>query len=134
MIADLIGGQTQAAMPSLSTALPHVRGGRIRALAVTSAKRHPALPETPTLEELGLRGFNSVQWYGVHGPAGIPREVVRRLNDEINRQIVAQDLQEKLAHDAITVMPMSPEQFRNYVQRDAKQWVQLVQARKLVVD
>lgn len=134
MMADLIGGQTQAAMPSLSTALPHIRGGRIRALAVTSAKRHPALPDTPTLEELGLKGFNSVQWYGVHGPAGIPRDVVRRLNEEINKQLTAQELQEKLAHDAITIMPMSPEQFKDYVQRDGKQWVQLVQARKLVVD
>lgn len=134
MMADLIGRQTHAAMPSLSTALPHIRGGRIRALAVTSAKRHPALPEVPTLEELGLKGFSTVQWYGVHGPAGMPREVVRRLNEEINRQILAQDLQEKLAHDAITVMPMSPEQMRDYVQRDMRLWTQLVQTRKLVVD
>lgn len=134
MMADLVGGQTQAAMPSLSTALPHIRGGRIRALAVTSPKRHPALPDTPTLEELGLKGFNTVQWYGVHGPSGIPREVLKRLNDEINRQLTAPELQEKLAHDAITVMPMSPEQFGAYVDRDRQQWVQLVKSRNLVAD
>ncbi|HEX2544277.1 MAG TPA: tripartite tricarboxylate transporter substrate binding protein [Ramlibacter sp.] len=134
MMADLVGGQINAAMPSLSTALPHIRGGRIRALAVTSSKRHPALPDTPTLAELGLKGFETVQWYGVHGPAGMPPAVVRRLNEGINKQIAAPDLQEKLAQDAITVTPMSPEQFRAYVQRDGKQWVQLVQSRKLVVE
>jgi tripartite-type tricarboxylate transporter receptor subunit TctC len=134
MMADLLGGQTQAAFPSLSTALPHIRGGRIRALAVTSLKRHPALPEVPTLEELGLKDFSGVQWYGIHGPANMPKHIVKRLNDEINKQISAPDLHEKFSAEAINLMPMAPDQFGDYVKNDMAQWVRLVKTRKLEMD
>lgn len=134
MMADLLGGQVQAALPSLSTALPHIRSGRVRALAVTSLKRNPALPDVPTLEELGLKGFSAVQWYGVHGSAGIPRPIVQRLNEEINRQISAPELNERLSHEAINLMPMTPEQFGQYVRSDQAQWAQVVKARKLSMD
>jgi tripartite-type tricarboxylate transporter receptor subunit TctC len=134
MMTDLLGGHTQAAFPSLSTALPHIRGGRIRALAVTTLKRHPALPDVPTLEELGMKGFGGMQWYGIHGPANMPKHIVKRLNDEINKQISAPDLHEKLSHDAINVMPLAPEEFGDYVKSDMAQWVQLVKTRKLGLD
>lgn len=134
MMADLLGGQTQAALPSLSTALPHIRSNRIRALAVTSARRHPALPDVPTLEEVGLKGFNSVQWYGIHGPANMPRPLVQRINEELNRQVNAPELNEKLTHEAINLMPMTPEQFGQYVKSDMAQWVHLVKTRKLTMD
>ncbi len=134
MMADLLGGQTQAALPSLSTALLHIRSNRIRALAVTSANRHPALPEVPTLEELGVKGFNNVQWYGIHGPANMPPPLVQRLNEEINRQINAPELNEKFSHEAINVMPMTPAQFGQYVKTDMAQWVQLVKTRNLTMD
>ncbi|MDB5840824.1 MAG: tripartite tricarboxylate transporter substrate binding protein [Herminiimonas sp.] len=134
MMTDLLGGQTQAAFPSLSTALQHIRSGRIRALAVTSLQRHPALPNVPTLEELGLKGFGGVQWYGIHGPANMPRQTVKRLNDEINKQINSSELREKLSGDAINVMPMMPEQFGEYVKNDMTQWAHLVKTRKLEVD
>lgn len=134
MMADLLGGQTHTALPSLSTALPHIRSNRIRALAVTSARRHPALPDVPTLEEVGLKGFNSVQWYGIHGPANMPRPLVQRINEELNRQVNAPELNEKLSHEAINLMPMTPEQFGQYVKSDMAQWVQLVKTRKLTMD
>ena len=134
MMADLLGGQIQAGLPSLSTAMPHIRSKRIRALAVTSAKRHPALPDVPSLAELGVKGFDSVQWYGVHGPANMPPAVIQRLNEEINRQLAATDLSEKLSHEAINLMPMSPEQFGQYVKTDSAQWIQLVKTRKLTMD
>jgi tripartite-type tricarboxylate transporter receptor subunit TctC len=134
MMADLLGGQIQAGLPSLSTAMPHIRSKRIRALAVTSAKRHPALPDVPSLAELGVKGFDSVQWYGVHGPANMPPAVVQRLNEEINRQLAAPDLSEKLSHEAINLMPMNPEQFGQYVKTDSAQWIQLVKTRKLTMD
>ena len=134
MMADLLGGQTQAAFPSLSTALPHLRGNRIQALAVTSLKRHPALPDVPTLEELGFKGFSGVQWYGVHGPANMPKSIVKRLSDEINKQLNAPDLNEKLVQEAISPMSMTSEQFGEYVKRDMAQWVQLVKARKLEME
>lgn len=134
MMADLLGGQTHTALPSLSTALPHIRSNRIRALAVTSARRHPALPDVPTLEEVGLKGFNSVQWYGIHGPANMPRPLVQRINEELNRQVNAPELNEKLSHEAINLMPMTPEQFGQYVKSDMAQWVHLAKTRKLTMD
>lgn len=134
MMADLLGGQIQAALPSLSTALPHIRSNRIRALAVTSAMRHPALPDVPTLEEVGLKGFNSVQWYGIHGPANMPRPLVQRINEELNRQVNTPEVNEKLTHGAINLMPMTSEQFGQYVKSDMAQWVQLVKTRKLTMD
>lgn len=134
MMADLLGGQIQAGCPSLSTALQHIRGGRIRPLAVTSARRHPLLPDVPTLTEAGLSGFGTVQWYGFHGPANLPKPIVARLNEEINRQLAQPDLREKLSQDAIEIMPMTPEQFGDYVRKDKGIWAQLAASRKIVID
>ena len=78
---DLIGGQTQAMFPGLAAALPHLRSGRVRALAVTGKARSDQLKDVPTLEESGFAGFDALQWYGSVGPAGIPAEIVRRLNE-----------------------------------------------------
>jgi len=77
----LIGGQTQLMFPGLAAALPHIRSGRIRALAVTGTKRHPQVKDIPTLEEMGLKGFDAQQWYGVVGPANMPAAIVKTLND-----------------------------------------------------
>lgn len=134
MTADLLGGQIHAGFPSLSTALQHIRSGRIRPLAVTSAKRHPLLPDVPTLIEANLATSGSVQWYGFHGPANMPRAVVTRLNEEINGYLSQPDLQEKLAHDAIEIMRMSPEQFGDYVKSDKAVWTKLAATRKISID
>jgi len=80
-INDLLGGQTQAMFPGLAAALPHLRSGRMRALAVTGKQRSPQLKDAPTMEELGFKGFDAMQWYGSVGPAGLPAEIVRRLNE-----------------------------------------------------
>src|SRR4051794_27440668 len=78
---DLLGGQTQAMFPGLAAALPHLRSGRVRALAVTGKVRSDQLKDVPTLEESGFKGFDAIQWYGSVGPAGIPADVVRHLNE-----------------------------------------------------
>ena len=80
-ITDLLGGQTQAMFPGLAAALPHLRSGRMRALAVTGRARSPQLKDVPTMEEVGFKGFDAMQWYGTVGPAGMPADVVKRLND-----------------------------------------------------
>ena len=75
-ITDVLGGQTQFMMPGLAAALQHIKGGKLRPLAVTGTKRHPALPDVPTFEELGYKGFTAVQWYGIVGPAKMPPAIV----------------------------------------------------------
>ena len=94
---DLLGGQTQAMFPGLAAALPHIRSGRVRPLAVTGAARHPTVKDVPTMIEAGFKGFDAVQWYGVVGPASMPPAVVKQLNDTLNATIAAPDMKEKLA-------------------------------------
>ena len=131
---DLMGGQTQAMFPGLAAAMPHLKSGRVRALAVTGAKRHPAVPDVPTLEELGLKGFDAMQWYGVVGPAGMPAEVVRQLNESLNTVLKAPDLREKLSVEAVEPMPMSPQQFADYIRADIARWTQLARDRHIELD
>ena len=131
---DLIGGQTQAMFPGLAAAMPHIKSTRVRPLAVTGKTRHPQLKDTPTLEELGLHGFDAMQWYGVVGPAGMPAGVVQQLNDTLNTVLKAPDLSDKLAVEAIEPMPMTAQQFGDYMRADIARWTQLARDRKIVLD
>ncbi|MFM9924446.1 tripartite tricarboxylate transporter substrate binding protein [Variovorax sp. H27-G14] len=131
---DLMGGQTQAMFPGLAAAVPHIKSGRVRPLAVTGKARHPALKDTPTLEELGLHGFDAMQWYGVVGPAGMPADVVRQLNDTLNTVLTAPDLREKLSVEAVEPMPMSAAQFGEYMRADIARWTRLARDRKIQLD
>ncbi len=131
---DLMGGQTQASFPGLAAALPHITSRKLRPLAVTGATRHRLLPEVPSMAELGYKGFDGVQWYGIMGPAGLPKALVSRLNAEINQQINTPEVRDKLAAEALETMPMSPDQFAAYVKADIAKWSALVQARKIDLD
>ena len=131
---DLIGGQTQAMFPGLAAALPHIRGGRVRALAVTGNQRHPQLKDTPTLDELGYKGFDAMQWYGVVGPAGMPPPIVKQLNETLNIVLQAPDMRDKLSIEAIEPLPMSPERFGQFVREDIARWTQLAKARGIQLD
>ena len=132
-LTDLLGGQTQISAPGLAAALPHIKAGNLRPLAITGALRHPLMPNVPTLAELGFKGFDGVQWYGIVGPAKMPPALVKRLNTEINKLIIAPELKEKLSGEALEPMPMSPEQFGEYMKNDIAKWKKLVKARKIEI-
>lgn len=131
---DLLGGQTQAVFPGLAAALPHLRSGRMRALAVTGKQRSPQLKDVPTMEEVGFKGFDAMQWYGVVGPAGMPPDIVRRLNETQVAVLKAPELAEKLAGEAVEPWPMSPEQFGQYIKADVTRWTALAKARNIRLD
>jgi tripartite-type tricarboxylate transporter receptor subunit TctC len=133
-ITDVIGGQTQAMFPGLAAALQHIRSGRLRPLAVTGRVRAAQIKDVPTLEELGLKNFDAMQWYGVVGPAGMPRDVVARLNSTLNQVLAVPDMREKLAGEAVEPMPMSPEAFGKYYEQDIARWTQLVKAQNLKIE
>jgi len=133
-ITDLLGGQTQAMFPGLAAALPHLRSGRMRALAVTGPQRNPQLRDVPTMEEVGFKGFDAMQWYGSVGPAGLPAEVVRRLNETQVAVLKAPDLAEKLAAEAVEPWPMSPEQFGQYIRAEIERWTVLARSRGIRLD
>ena len=131
---DLIGGQTQAMFPGLAAAVPHIRSGRVRPLAVTGLARHPQFKDIPTLDESGYKGFDAQQWYGVVGPAGLPPAVVRQLNDALAAVLTAPDLRERLSVEAVEPNPMSPEQFGEFMRADIARWTALAKARNIQLD
>ena len=133
-IMDVLGNHTQVLFPGLAAALSQIKADKLRPLAVTGARRHPLLPEVPTLEELGLPGFDGVQWYGIMGPPNMPPAITERLNAEINKLITAPELKERLSGEALETMPMSPAEFTDYVKKDIAKWTALVIARKLEMD
>jgi tripartite-type tricarboxylate transporter receptor subunit TctC len=133
-ITDILGGQTHMMMPGLAAAVPHIRAGKMKPIAVTGLKRHALLPDVPTFEELGYRGFDGVQWYGIVGPAGMPAAVTKKLNDEINRAIGTPELQKRLSGEALDVMPMTPEQFGQFMQADIAKWAKLARERNISLD
>ena len=131
---DMLGGQIQVLMPGLAAALPHIRSGKVKPLAITGLKRHPLAPDVPTFEEMGYKGFDGVQWYGIVGPAKLPAEVTKRLNAEINKAITSPALQQRLAGEALTAMPMAPEQFGKYMQDEIAKYSALAKARNIRLD
>lgn len=131
---DLMGGQTQAMFPGLAAALPHIRSGRIRALAITGNARQATVKEVPTMIEAGFKGFDAVQWYGVVGPAGIPAPVVKQLNDTLNATLALPDMKDKLATEAVEPMPMGAEQFGQYIQAEVTRWTALAKERKIQLE
>ena len=131
---DLMGGQTQAMFPGLAAAVPHIRSGRVRPLAVTGLKRHPQFKDLPTLDESGFKGFDAQQWYGVVGPAGMPAPIVKQLNESLATVLRAPDLREKLSVEAIEPIVMSPEEFAAFIKSDIARWTKLAKERKIELD
>ena len=133
-ITDLLGNQIQVLMPGLAAALPHVRAGKVRPIAVTGLKRHALLPDLPTFEESGFQGFDGVQWYGIVGPAKLPAEITKRLNAEIGKALATPALRARLSGEAIEPMPMTPEQFGRFIQADIARWSALARERNISLD
>jgi tripartite-type tricarboxylate transporter receptor subunit TctC len=126
-VADLLAGRVQLMFDNQASALPNVRAGRLRALAVTTLKRSPAMPELPTLDESGLQGFDMTTWWGLMGPAKMPPEVVQRLSAEILRAMEAPDVKDKLrAMGSETGAVRTPEQFAAFVEAERRLYARLV--------
>ena len=133
-LSDMLGGQIQVLMPGLAAALPHIRAGKIKPLAVTGFERHPLIPGVPTFEESGFKGFDGVQWYGIVGPAKLPEEITKRLNAEINKALASPALRQRLSGEAIDPMPMTPEQFASFIRADIARWRALARERGISLD
>jgi len=131
---DMLGGQLEAMTPGLAAALPHIRSGKVKPLAVTGLARHPLLPDVPTFEESGFKGFDGVQWYGIVGPAKMNPEVTHRLSAEIGKALASPALQQRLVAEAIEPMPMAPAQFGAYIQAELARYTALARERKIWLD
>ena len=131
---DLLAGQTQAMLPTLFAAVPYLNTNRVRGLAITGSKRNPAAPNIPTFKELGYHGFDGQQWYGIVGPANLPPAIIQKLNSELNKALALPDFSEKMTNEAMTLMPMSPQQFENYIKEDIARWAKVAKERNIELE
>ena len=126
MIGDLLAGQVQLASMGLPPAMPHIKAGKLRVIAVTGAKRSPLLPDAPTVAEGGLPGFEVTSWYAMFGPAGMPREVIGKVNADIAALLAAPDVRERLASSGAEPAPTSPEDLARLVREEIAKWARVV--------
>ena len=128
MITDLLAGQTQATFTGALPLVPHIKAGKLRPLAVGSAKRIAALPDVPTVAESGYKGFETSQWYGILAPAGTPEPILKKLNAEINRILKLPDVVERLSADGSVPQGGTSEEFAAFIASEEKRWGQVVRA------
>ena len=134
MVGDLMAGQVQLASMGFPPAIPQVKAGRLRAIAVTGAQRSPLLPEVPTVSEAGLPGFDVSSWYGLFGPAGLSKDTITKVNGDTVALLALADVKERLAGLGAEPAPMSPEEFGRYVRAEIAKWAKVVRESGAKVD
>jgi tripartite-type tricarboxylate transporter receptor subunit TctC len=127
-ISDMLGGRIDYFFAPISSALSNVREGKLRALAVSSAKRSSSLPEVPTVAESGVAGFEFTLWFGIWGPAGMPADVVDRISKDVNRALASADVRERLAKLGSDTMSMSPAEFGQFVRKAVEVYARIIKA------
>jgi tripartite-type tricarboxylate transporter receptor subunit TctC len=130
-LTDLLGGQLDFYFATIPTALPHVKSGKLRALAMTSAKRSTVLPDVPTLAEAGVPGYDFSAWFGIIAPAKTPSEVIARLNAEIARAMQAPDVRDKLAAQGVEPTVSTSADFARQIEQEYKHGAEFAKAANL---
>ncbi|MDB5966083.1 MAG: tripartite tricarboxylate transporter substrate binding protein [Polaromonas sp.] len=133
-MVDVLGGHTTGMIDALPSLMQHIRSGKARALAVTSARRLPSLPEVPTVAESGLPNFEMVSWYGIWAPANMPADLAARLNREINAAMQSPQVQQGLGAQAFIFNNTSGTQFGNYVRQESAKYKQLIEKANIKID
>ena len=134
LTTDLLGGQIAMSFDTVTPVLPHIKAGKLRALAVTTARRSVALPDVPTLDEAGLKGFDMGTWFGVLAPASTPREVLARLGADMNRIIESPQFRRKMEEIGAEPIGGSPEQMARQIRDDTDRFARLVKDAKVALD
>ena len=125
-LTDLMGGQVQVMFDNLPPSLPHIKAGKLRPLAVTSATRAPALPDVPTVAESGVPGFEASSWFGVLAPAGTPRPIIDRLNGEVAKWLATPEAKERMLSLGANAIGGSPEDFAAHIRAETAKWAKVV--------
>lgn len=131
---DLMGGQIQVMFDNLVALMPHFKSGKLRPLAVSTLKRHPLLPDVPSLSEAGVKGFEAVAWFGMVAPPGTPRDVIARLNGEIVKILAMPEIRQRLVEGGSEVIGNSPEEADRFLQTEIARWGAVNKAARIRVD
>jgi tripartite-type tricarboxylate transporter receptor subunit TctC len=133
-VTDIVSGQVQMGFAIAQSVVPHVQAGKLRALAITSARRSQALPNVPTLVESGFPDIDMVGWNGVHVPVGTPRTIVNRLNADINRVLQAQDLKDRMLATGFELAQTSVDEFDAFVRRDVARYRKVIRESNIRIE
>lgn len=133
-IADLLGGQTSCMFDNLPSAMPHIKSGGLRAIAITTAKRSTTLPDLPSIAESGVPGYDASSWFGLWAPVATPAALVARLNTEVNTILSQADVKQVLKEQGAEAAPDTPEQFAAFIQAEAGKWSKVVKAANVQLD
>ena len=133
-VTDLLGNQIAIMFDNMPSAIQHVRSGKLRAIAVTTAKRSPELPDVPTIAEAGVPGYEATSWFGMFAPAGTPAPVVAKLNATIVKVLAMPDIKKKLAEQGAEAAGETPEQFAAFIQKESVKWGKVVKESGASVD
>lgn len=133
-VTDLLGGQVHLMFDNMPSVLPHVKTGKLRGLAVTTAKRSPAAPNLPTVAEAGVPGYEASSWFGVLAPAGVPKDIVTKLNKEIVRILNAPEMKKKLSEQGAEPVGNTPEEFAAHIKAEIAKWAKVVKASGAQID
>ncbi len=125
-ISDLLGGHVMSMFVTIPSGAPHMRAGRLRALAIASAQRSQALPDVPTLNESAIKGYDMTTWYSLHAPPKTPREIVVKLNQAVNAALQDPETRRRLIEDGAILRPLSPEEFAEFFRREYERWGPIV--------
>ncbi len=113
---------------NLTSSIGHIRSGKLRALAITSATRYPELPDLPTMQEAGVPGYEATAWFGIVAPKGTPRNIITRINSEVNKALEQADVKEKLGQQGALARVWTPEQFGDFIHNEIVKWAKVVKA------
>jgi tripartite-type tricarboxylate transporter receptor subunit TctC len=127
-VNDLLGGQVDIMFDNMPSALPHVKAGKLRALAVTTARRSAELPDVPTVAEAGVPGYEATSWFGLFAPAGTPAPVLARLSASLGKVLNDADVKKKIAEQGGDPHPETPQAFADFIQAETAKWAQVVKA------
>ena len=133
-LTDLLGGQIDLMFPGITPVVAHVKSGRLKALGLTSRKRSTALPDLPTMIELGVANFESTGWYGVLVPAATPKNIVTRLNRELVAALNLPDLKERLASQGGDAVSSTPEQFAAFIADELRKWTSVIRSANIQME
>ena len=133
-VTDLLAGQVQVMFDNLPSSLAHVKAGKLRAIAVTTAKRSPALPDVPTIAEAGLPAYEASSWFGLHAPARTPRDIVNKIYGTVSKALQSKEMAERLSSQGAEAVGNTPEAFNEFVREEIQTWAKVVKASGARVD